>query len=78
MQIVEQESIGKAAKQTGIAMSSKQKYAPRIKNFLENIEFSDRVVDIVGENFDLVIRISELQDSTLIARRLCQTQHLGT
>jgi DNA-binding transcriptional LysR family regulator len=41
-----------------------------------NIEFSDRVVDIVGENFDLVIRISELQDSSLIARRLCQTQHL--
>ncbi|MFT6875520.1 MAG: DNA-binding transcriptional LysR family regulator [Granulosicoccus sp.] len=41
-----------------------------------NIEFSDRIVDIVGENFDLVIRISELQDSSLIARRLCQTQHL--
>lgn len=41
-----------------------------------NIEFSDRIVDIVGENFDLVIRISDLQDSTLIARRLCHAQHL--
>lgn len=41
-----------------------------------NVEFSDRIVDIVGENFDLVIRISDLQDSSLIARRLCQTQHL--
>lgn len=41
-----------------------------------NIEFSDRLVDIVGEHFDLVVRISEMQDSTLIARKLCQTRHL--
>ena len=41
-----------------------------------NIEFSDRVVDLIDEQFDLVIRISELPDSSLIARKLCETRHL--
>ena len=41
-----------------------------------NIEFSDRLVDVVDERFDMVVRISELPDSTLIARRLCQTRHV--
>ena len=41
-----------------------------------NIEFSDRLVDVINEHFDLVVRISELQDSTLIARKLCETRHL--
>ena len=41
-----------------------------------NIEFNDRLVDVVGEHFDLVIRISDLQDSSLIARKLCQTRHV--
>ena len=41
-----------------------------------NIEFSDRLVDVISEHFDLVIRVSEQKDSTLIARRLCQTRHV--
>jgi len=41
-----------------------------------NIEFNDRLVDVIAEHYDFVVRISELQDSTLIARRLCQTRHL--
>lgn len=41
-----------------------------------NIEFSDRLVDVIGEHYDLVVRISELQDSTLIARKLCETRHV--
>lgn len=41
-----------------------------------NVEFSDRLVDVIDEHFDLVVRISELQDSSLIARQLCQTRHL--
>ena len=34
------------------------------------IAFSDRWVDVVGEGFDVVIRIASLEDSTLIARKL--------
>ncbi|HEY9081406.1 LysR family transcriptional regulator [Magnetovibrio sp.] len=35
-----------------------------------DIDFSDRLVNLVDEGFDAVIRISRLQDSTLIARRI--------
>ena len=34
------------------------------------IEFNDRWADVVGEGFDVVIRIGSLEDSTLIARKL--------
>jgi len=35
-----------------------------------DIEFSDRLVNLVDEGFDAVIRISRLRDSTLVARRI--------
>lgn len=41
-----------------------------------HVDFSDRMVDVVAENFDLVIRIAELQDSSLIARKLCAVRHV--
>jgi len=34
------------------------------------IDFSDRWVDVVGEGYDVVIRIANLKDSNLIARKL--------
>jgi DNA-binding transcriptional LysR family regulator len=34
------------------------------------IEFNDRWADMVGEGFDVVIRIGSLEDSSLIARKL--------
>ncbi len=34
------------------------------------IDFNDRWADVVGEGFDVVIRIGSLEDSTLIARKL--------
>ncbi len=40
------------------------------------VEFSDRLVDVINEQYDLVVRISELQDSSLIARKLCETRHI--
>ncbi len=35
-----------------------------------DVEFDDRWVDVVGEGFDVVIRIGVLEDSTLISRKL--------
>ena len=33
-------------------------------------EFTDRIVDLTGERFDLAIRIGQLKDSSLVARRI--------
>jgi len=41
-----------------------------------NVEYTDRLVDVIGEHHDLVVRISDLPDSTLIARKFCETKHL--
>ncbi|PKO50065.1 MAG: LysR family transcriptional regulator, partial [Betaproteobacteria bacterium HGW-Betaproteobacteria-21] len=40
------------------------------------VTLSDRLVDVVEEGFDVVIRISSLQDSTLVYRRLASTRIL--
>lgn len=51
--------------------------APHLTPFLEanpgltvHLDLSDTFVDIVGEGFDLAIRIADLGDSSLVARRL--------
>lgn len=51
--------------------------APYLARFLEanpdlyvSLDLSDEFVDIVGDGYDLAIRIAELSDSSLVARRL--------
>ena len=39
-------------------------------------EFSNRFVDLIGERFDLAVRLGELADSRLVARRICGRRRL--
>jgi DNA-binding transcriptional LysR family regulator len=59
--------------------------APHLKAFMEanpeltvNLVLTDDFSDIVGEGFDLAIRIGELQDSSLVARRLAPVRRVLT
>ena len=40
------------------------------------MDFSDRQVDIVEEGFDLALRIAELGDSSVQARKICPCHHV--
>ncbi|EPC02654.1 hypothetical protein L861_09935 [Litchfieldella anticariensis FP35 = DSM 16096] len=57
--------------------------APRLPEFLQrypdirlDAHFDDRFVDLVAEGFDLAIRIGQLEDSRLIARRIADDRRL--
>jgi DNA-binding transcriptional LysR family regulator len=40
------------------------------------VEYSERFVDIVAEGFDAAIRIGELSDNRLVARKLCDHRRI--
>ena len=46
-------------------------FARRYPDIELDVSFSDRLVNVVDEGFDLALRIGSLSDSSLIARRLC-------
>lgn len=57
--------------------------APHLKAFQDlhpdlriHIQLSDDFIDIVGESYDLAIRIAELEDSSLVARRLAPNRRV--
>lgn len=49
-------------------------FACRHREVSFDLDFNDRLVDLVEEGFDLGIRIARLEDSSLIARRLAETE----
>ncbi|HEY1611032.1 MAG TPA: LysR family transcriptional regulator, partial [Paraburkholderia sp.] len=42
-----------------------------------DLELSDRLVDVVGEGFDMALRIGRLADSTLVAQKLADVQMIA-
>lgn len=39
-----------------------------------DVSFTDRMVDLVEDGFDLAVRVGQLADSTLVARKLCDAR----
>jgi DNA-binding transcriptional LysR family regulator len=52
-----------------------QEISARYPRLSVQIEFLDRHTDLVGEGFDVAIRISRMKDSSLIARKLAPVRH---
>jgi DNA-binding transcriptional LysR family regulator len=59
-----------------IAMPVLLELAARYPGLLFNVSFTDRIVDVVGENIDLVVRIGSLEDSADLVARQIGLQHL--
>lgn len=53
-----------------------QRFSARYPRVDIELSLNDRLIDVVEEGYDLVIRIAELQDSNLIARRLATSRHV--
>ncbi|MRX49510.1 LysR family transcriptional regulator [Paracoccus sp. S-4012] len=46
-------------------------FAARFQEIELDVSFSDRIVNLVDEGFDLAVRIGRPEDSSLVSRRLC-------
>ena len=55
------------------AMSGFLKLYPQVRI---SMKLADRFIDVVSEGFDVVIRIAELEDSSLVARRIAPCKRI--
>lgn len=51
-------------------------FRQRYPDLALDLALSDRIVDLIDESFDVGIRIANLNDSSLIARRLCTSRRV--
>ena len=51
-------------------------YLEKYPDVQVSLSLADRFIDVVAEGFDLVIRIAELEDSSLVARRLAPCKRI--
>lgn len=51
-------------------------FAGRYPDIALDVQFTDRLVNLVDEGFDAAVRVGRPADSTLVARRLCPTRIL--
>jgi DNA-binding transcriptional LysR family regulator len=47
-------------------------FAQRYPKVEVSLSVDDRMVDLIAEHIDVAIRVAHLEDSTLVARRLCE------
>jgi DNA-binding transcriptional LysR family regulator len=40
------------------------------------VEFNDRLIDVVAEGYDVVIRVGEIKDTNLVARKFTSSRHV--
>ncbi len=77
------EEVAGTLRVTMSAAFGMQVLSPLMPQFMErhprvrlSINMTDRFVDLVGDGYDLAIRIGQLEDSTLVARRLASNQRV--
>lgn len=51
-------------------------FAQLYKELVIDVEFSNRVIDLVEEGVDAVVWIGDLKDQRLVARRLCEIRYV--
>jgi LysR family transcriptional regulator for bpeEF and oprC len=52
------------------------RFAERYPDLALEIQYNDRVVDLVEEQLDVVVRVGPVTQANLIARRVCRLRHL--
>lgn len=50
------------------------KFMQRYPDVKMEIEFNDRLIDVVAEGYDVVIRVGEIKDSNLVARKFASSR----